>query len=319
MQRQLLRRLLAGLVTLIFSTILIFVLIRVAPGDPVKMFLGSPADMPLVNTEEYKEKVQQLREELGLDKSMHVQYFNWIGRLLKFDMGTSIYTKQPVGIEIAQRIPATLLLSFSALLVQLLLSLFMGTVSAVKAGQTIDGIIRLICVFLASVPGFVLGLSLLLIFAVHFHFYEISYSAEISRLWLPAITLGIITTPQLSRVIRASLLSEMGQLYVISSMARGLPRKKVLSQALRNALIPVITLTTYTFATLMGGSVIIESIFSWPGIGEYALTSVLRQDYPVIQAYAFITVLIIIVINLIADLLTPLLNPQMNRKGGSTA
>ncbi len=317
MAKQITRRLISVFATLFLSTILIFVLIRISPGDPVKMFLGSPADMPLINTSAYEERVSELRTELGLDQSFSVQYMNWLKRLVRFDMGTSLYTKQPVGQEIAQRIPATLMLSCCALLIQLFLGLVFGIISAVKAGKAPDGIIRFVCVFFASLPGFVLGLSLLSLFAVTYHVYEISNSAAISRLWLPAVTLGLIGAPQLTRMVRASMLSELGQPYVISALARGLRRSEVILGAFRNALIPIATMITHTFATLMGGSVIIESVFTWPGIGEYALTSVLRQDYPVIQAYAVVTVSIVIMINLLSDLLYALLDPQIYRKGAA--
>jgi peptide/nickel transport system permease protein len=317
MIKPILHRLISVIVTLFLSTILIFVLIRMAPGDPVRMFLGSPSDMPLLNTSAYEERVEELRDELGLDQSMPIQYINWLKRLVHFDMGTSIYTKQPVGQEILQRIPATLLLSSCAMLIQLLIGVVFGILSAVKAGKATDGIIRFICVFFASLPGFVLGLSLLSFFAVTLQVYEISNSAEISRLWLPAITLGLIGAPQLTRMIRANMLSELGQLYVTSALARGLRRREVLMGTFRNALIPIATMITHTFATLMGGSVIIESVFTWPGIGEYALTSVLRHDYPVIQAYAVVTVSIVIIINLLAELLYALLDPQIYRKGAA--
>ena len=315
--RRLLIRFASGFVTLFFSTILIFVLIRLSPGDPVKMFLGTPSDMPLLGSSEYEERVDALRTELGLDQGIVVQYVHWLKRLSQFDMGTSIYTKRPVGLEIASRLPATLLLSSLALLIQLALAIPLGILSAVNAGRALDGAIRLVCVFFSSLPGFVVGLMLLSFFAVTFHVYEISNSASLSRLWLPAVTLGIAGAPQLARMVRACMLSEFGQIYITSALARGLPRNRVITNALRNALIPITTMVSLTFATLMGGSVITESIYTWPGIGEYALTSVLWHDYPVIQAYAVVTVSVVILINMLADLLYALLDPQIHRKGAA--
>ncbi|MDR2360245.1 MAG: ABC transporter permease [Oscillospiraceae bacterium] len=207
MAKQITKKLFSIIMTLFLSTILIFVLIRMAPGDPVKMFIGYPADMPMLNTAAYEERVAQLRAELGLDQSIPIQYVNWLKRLVRFDMGTSIYTKRSVGMEIARRIPATLMLSCTALLIQIFWGVLFGIVSAVKAGKMADSIIRFVCVFFASLPGFVLGLTLLSLFAVSIHVYEISSNADISRLWLPAVTLAVIGMPQLTRMVRASMLS----------------------------------------------------------------------------------------------------------------
>jgi peptide/nickel transport system permease protein len=313
--KRLMIRFASGLVTLFLSTILIFVLIRASPGDPVKMFLGTPSDMPLMGSAEYEERVDALRAELGLDQSIVVQYIHWVKRLSRFDMGTSIYTKRPVSQEIANRLPATLLLSSLALLIQLALGITLGILSAVNAGRVLDGVVRFICVFFSSLPGFVVGLILLSFFAVTLHVYEISNNTSLTRLWLPAVTLGIAGAPQLARMVRACMLSEFGQTYITSALARGLPRNKIVTNALRNALIPITTMVSLTFATLMGGSVIIESIYTWPGIGEYALTSVLWHDYPVIQAYAVVTVSIVILINMLAELIYALLDPQIYKKG----
>jgi peptide/nickel transport system permease protein len=311
--KDVLRRLLSVLITLFLSSMLIFAVLRLSPGDPVKLFLGEPG---LADAETYNAHVNELRTKLGLDNSIPVQYCNWLRRLAHVDFGTSIYTKRPVGVEIASRLPATLVLSALALAIQLALSLPLGIVSAVRAGGAADGIIRVVCVFFASLPGFVLGFFLLSIFAVRTHIYEISNSAAMTRLWLPAITLGVVGAPQLIRMVRTCMLSEFGRIYVISALARGLPRRKIVLGALRNAMVPIMTMISQTFATLMGGSVIIESIFSWPGIGEYAISSVLRHDYPVIQAYAVVTVAIVSAINLLADLAYTLLNPQMRAKRG---
>nr|NSL47337.1 ABC transporter permease [Dendrosporobacter quercicolus DSM 1736]SDL85765.1 peptide/nickel transport system permease protein [Dendrosporobacter quercicolus] len=305
------------LITLFLSTILIFVLIRLAPGDPVTLFLGQPSDMPLVNTPAYEARVIELRQELGLNQNIFVQYVNWMKRLLRLDLGTSIYTGRPVAVEIGERLPATLMLSVTALLLQIVLGIVFGIISAVRAGKLADSVIRFVCVFFASLPGFVIGLALLSVFAVNFHFYEISSSSELHRLWLPAVTLGLIGAPQLTRMVRASMLSEFGQTYITATLSRGLSRRHVVLYALRNALIPITTMISLTFATLMGGSVVIESIFAWPGIGDYAMTSVMRKDYPVIQGYAVITVSIVAVINLIVDLIYTLLDPQIGSKGGA--
>jgi peptide/nickel transport system permease protein len=178
-----------------------------------------------------------------------------------------------------------------------------------------DNAIRLACVGLASTPAFVIGLLLLSFFAVTLGVYEISSDASPARLWLPAVTLGMIGAPQLIRVVRANLLSELGKTYVLSALSRGLGRKRVVKHALRNALLPVVTLVALSLTTLVSGAVVIESIFSWPGIGKYALDSILLKDYPAIQGYALVMITIVVLINLIADIVYVFVDPRIRRKG----
>jgi peptide/nickel transport system permease protein len=219
----------------------------------------------------------------------------------------------------AERFPATVLLSVSALLIQVVLGLFFGTVSALKAGKIYDNAIRLACVALASTPAFVIGLFLLSLFSVTLGAYEISSEASLTRLWLPAITLGLIGSPQLIRIVRANMLSEFGKVYVLSALSRGLNRKRVVRHVLRNALLPVITMVGLSLTALISGAVVIESIFSWPGIGKYALDSIMLKDYPVIQGYAFVMVSIVILIHLFVDVVYALIDPRVHRKGEAGA
>jgi peptide/nickel transport system permease protein len=315
MYKILLRKLLEAFVTLFCATLIIFALIRLAPGDPVQLMLGHPGEVAMNDTQAYDEKVAELHAQLGLDQNIAVQYASWIRHLLRFDLGASIHTGRQVSSEIAERLPATVLLSISALLIQVMLGLLFGTASALKAGRLYDNFIRMICVVLASTPGFVIGLTLLSLFAVGFNAYEISSEASLTRIWLPAITLGLIGAPQLIRIMRANLLAEFGKIYVLSALSRGLNRQRVMRHALRNALLPLITMVGMSFATLIGGAVVIESIFSWPGIGKYALDSILLKDYPVIQGYALVMVSLVVLIHLFVDVAYTLIDPRIHRKG----
>ncbi|MDF2713813.1 MAG: binding-protein-dependent transport system inner rane component [Paenibacillus sp.] len=315
MYKILLRKLLEAFVTLFCATLIIFALIRLAPGDPVQLMLGHPGEVAMNDTQAYDEKVAELHAQLGLDQNIAVQYASWIRHLLRFDLGASIHTGRQVSSEIAERLPATVLLSISALLIQVMLGLLFGTASALKAGRLYDNFIRMICVALASTPGFVIGLTLLSLFAVGFNAYEISSEASLTRIWLPAITLGLIGAPQLIRIMRANLLAEFGKIYVLSALSRGLNRQRVMRHALRNALLPLITMVGMSFATLIGGAVVIESIFSWPGIGKYALDSILLKDYPVIQGYALVMVSLVVLIHLFVDVAYTLIDPRIHRKG----
>ncbi|WP_135547590.1 ABC transporter permease [Paenibacillus cymbidii] len=317
MVKTLLRKLLGAGVVLLCATFLLFVLIRVAPGDPIQLLLGRSAEVAMSDTTAYDRKAAELRAEFGLDRSVAAQYIAWSKRLLRLDLGESIRTGRPVGAEIAERLPATAFLAVSGLAIQALLGLIFGTIAALKANFVQDNAIRLACVGLASTPVFVIGLGLLSVCAVTLGIYEISSEAVLSRLWLPALTLGAMGAPQLIRVVRANLLSELGRTYVLSALSRGLDRRTVVRHALRNALLPVVTLAALSLTMSISGAVVIESIFSWPGIGKYALDSLLIQDYPVIQGYALVMIALVILIHLLAEIAYALVDPRVRRKGGA--
>lgn len=312
-----LKRLGGAAVTLFLASIIIFLLIRLAPGDPINLVLGDgPSDIG-INAEMLEERREELREEHGLNNSAPVQYINWLKNIVTLDMGTSIRSGRPILQEIGNRIPATVSLSLVALLIETTLGVLFGVHSAIRAGKFQDGIIRLFCVVLASLPAFVLSLLFLFIFAVHLNWYEISSQMEWSRLWLPAITLGLIGAPRTIRIVRATMLTELGQLYVSSSLSRGLSKKLVIQGAIQNALLPIITTIALSFAHMIGGSVVIETIFNWPGIGNYAISSILVHDYPAIQGYTVLTVASVIAINLLVEIIYLLTNPVVRRGGES--
>jgi peptide/nickel transport system permease protein len=288
-------------------------MVRLAPGDPIMLLMGQPGDLGISDARLMQRRIEDMRAEHGLDQGIMVQFSRWLKNLAALDLGNSIQTGRPIRSEIGERIPATLSLSFAALLVEVLLGLTGGIYTAIKAGKPQDSVIRFVCVFFASIPGFVIALFLLSIFAVAFHVYEISSSGGIHRLWLPAVTLGIVGAPQIIRMIRANMLSELGQVYIASSISRGLSKRLIVKNAFHNALLPAITTIALSFTHLIGGSVVIESIFSWPGIGNYAMNSILIHDYPAIQGYAVVTVSAVICINLIVDLIYILIDPRLRR------
>ncbi|OMF26281.1 sodium:proton antiporter [Paenibacillus sp. FSL H8-0548] len=315
MYKAILRKGLETFITLFCATLIIFVLTHLAPGDPVQMLLNKQIEVARSDSEAYQVKAAELREQWGLDQNIVVQYGYWINRLLHFDLGSSIHTGRLVSSEIAERLPATIMLSIAALFIQIVLGLWLGTVSALRAGKVSDNIIRFICVALASIPGFVIGLVLLSLFAVKFNAYEISSHAGLTRLWLPAVTLGLIGAPQIIRVVRANMLSEFGQIYVTAALSRGLAIKLIVKHVIRNVLLPVVTMVALSFTTLISGAVVIESIFSWPGIGKYALDSILLKDYPVIQGYAFVMVSVVVFTNLVIDAVYAAMDPRIRSKG----
>ena len=310
---RLLKKVIETLITVFVASLVLFALIRLAPGDPAKLLIASTFEVA-IDVESYDAVVNEMREQMGLTKSVPSQYFSWMGNLLQLDLGNSYYTGRPVTDEIGGRLPATLLLAAAALMIQAILAFAIGTLSAVYNGTFFDTAVRVICVGLASIPGFVIGLLLLLWLAVHLGVYEITSQATLSRLWLPALTMGLLGAPQMIRVVRANLLSELGQIYIQSAVSRGLSRRRVIWHAMRNALIPTITLFGLSFTAFIGGAVIIESIFSWPGLGEYALDAILNKDYPALQGYALVSVLSVVIVHIIVDGIYIVLDPRVSRR-----
>ncbi|GAA3406893.1 ABC transporter permease [Paenibacillus hodogayensis] len=315
MYKRFLRKGSEACITLFCATIILFALVRLAPGDPVQLVLGRSTEAAMSNTQAYDERAAELRAQLGLDQSMMVQYTTWVGRLLHLDLGTSLQTGEQVRAEIAARFPATAALAVAALFIQVALGLCFGVMASLKAGKLYDNVIRLVCVLLASTPAFVIGLFLLSFFAVKLGMFKISSEASLARLWLPAVTLGLIGAPQWIRIVRANMLAEFGQIYVLAALSRGLDRRRVVGHAVRNALLPVITMIGLSLTGLISGAFVIESIFSWPGMGKYALDSIMLKDYPVIQGYALVMVSLVILIHLLVDVLYSLVDPRIHRKG----
>ncbi|RCW77019.1 ABC transporter permease [Saliterribacillus persicus] len=309
------RKILEALLTLGLATSILFILIRLAPGDPVAIMIGQSSDVASSNTERYEQKLLELRSEFGLNQTIFQQYFIWMKQLILFDLGDSIHTGRSVMTEIADRLPATILLSVAALFIQIVLGILLGVLSALKFGRFFDHLTRFLCVLFASTPGFVIGLVLLSTFAVTFSTYEINTEAKLSRLWLPALTLGMIGAPQWIRTIRANMLTEFGQPYISSAVSRGLKYRRIVEHAFKNTLLPIVTMTGLSLTTLISGAVVIESIFSWPGIGKYALDSILLKDYPVIQGYALLMIALVIVIHLVIEIVYSFIDPRIHRKG----
>lgn len=309
------RKLLELVITLFFSTLIIFTLTHMAPGDPVKLILGDP-EVAMTNTEAYERRYEEMRKELHLDENIIFQYATWVNRLLHFDLGTSLYTNRPVRVELGERLPATILLTIPSIIIQLILGVIFGTISALSRGKTKDNVIRIVCVIFSSIPVFAFGLLLLYYFGVHHNVYEITNVASLKRIWLPSLTLGFISAPSLVRVIRSNMLQEFGKIYISSALSRGLKRKLILKNAFKNVLLPVITIIVLSLTSLVGGAVVVENIFSWPGIGKYAMDSILLHDYPVIQGYGFTMVSIIILINFLVDIIYVYVDPRIRNKGG---
>lgn len=286
-----------GVATLVFS------LIHLVPGDPAQAMLGDGAS---------PEDVAQLRAKLGLDRPLLEQYGVYLKGLARGDLGTSLRTQQPVTRQIAERLPATAELASAAMLVAVALALPLGLVAAVWRGTWVDqGAMGLALVGI-SVPGFWLGPLLALVFAVELGWLPVSGRGTLAHLVLPAITLGGALAAILARMTRASVLEELREQYVVAARARGASRvRAVVVHALRNSLIPVVTILGLQLGAVLTGSIITETIFSWPGVGRLLIQSINFRDYPMVQGCILLIAVTYVTMNLLTDLVYGWLDPRI--------
>jgi ABC-type dipeptide/oligopeptide/nickel transport system permease component len=309
MGRYIIRRFGYSLVVLFGVTLLVFFAMRLS-GDPVQLLLrdGSPTE----------EDIERLRHAMQLDRPLWEQYLRFMGNALQGDFGESLRYKTPALDEITARIPATLQLSIAAYLLALLVALPTGIVSAVKRGGFVDFLSRLVSLIGVSFPSFWLGLLLILIFAVKLGWLPVSGRGEglvgsLKALVLPAITLGAAYAATLTRLLRSSMLEVLNQDFVRTARAKGLRERMVLIRhALRNALIPVVTLAGLQIGFLLSGSVIVEVVFSWPGVGRLVVDSIGARDYPIVQAAVILIAATLIAINLLVDVLYAVIDPRIH-------
>lgn len=290
---------------------LVFLLIHAIPGDPVEVMLGEasqPADR------------EELRRALGLDQPLHVQMAEYYRRLLHFDLGTSLYSRRPAAEMLAERFPATAELAAAGLLVAVLLALPLGTLAAVRRDTPWDGGAMMFSMLGVSIPNFLMGPLLILVFALWLGWLPVSGREGFASLVLPAVTLGTGLAAILSRMIRATLLEALGEDYVLTARAKGLPwHRVVFRHALRNALLPVITLLGLQLGALLAGTVITEIVFSWPGIGQLTIESIHRRDYPVVQACILFISVSYVLVNTLTDLAYAWLDPRVRLRGEGAA
>ncbi|MEQ1870884.1 MAG: nickel ABC transporter permease [Vicinamibacterales bacterium] len=303
MLRLFLRRVLLTIPVLIGVATLVFSLVHLVPGDPVQAMLGESAS---------PQDVTQLRHTLGLDRPLLVQYALFMTGAATGDLGTSLRTNQPVTAVIAERMPATVQLALSAMLVATLVALPLGIVAAVRAGTGIDRLATTVALIGVSMPSFWLGPLLAILFSVELGWLPVSGRGTFGHLVLPAVTLGAPLAAVLARLTRASVLEELRELYVLAARARGVSRvRTVLAHAFRNSLIPVVTVFGLLFGSVLTGAVITETIFSWPGVGRLLVQSIAARDYPAVQGCILLIALTYVVVNVAVDLLYGVLDPRV--------
>lgn len=319
------RRLLSTIGVLLGVSLLVFLMLHLVPGDPVAMMIGveGMAD-PRV--------VASLRRELGLDRPLHVQYWRFLHRAAVGDLGRSIRTNEPVRLEVMARFPATAELAVAALALSTLIGVAAGVASAVRQYSLLDHASMIGALLGASIPVFWLGLMLILLFAVRFPLLPVSGRGAplteavallvqgdpsmlinaLRHLTLPAVCLGLSRAAVVARLTRSSMLEVLRQEYVRTARAKGLTERGVVYRhALRNALIPIVTIVGLQFGFLLGGAVIAEVVFSWPGVGRLAVEGILARDYPVVQGCVLLVAAIFVFLNLSIDLLYGWLNPRI--------
>lgn len=306
-----LRRLLSALPTLILVSLFVFTLQKLLPGDPVQAMAGEERD-PAV--------MEYLREKYRLNDPVPLQYVHWVGNVLQGDFGTSLRTEQPVTTLLASKLPVTLELAVLALVIALLIGIPTGVISAVRKGTATDYAANVFALSGISIPHFWLGILLIMIFAVKLQWLPASgfvplgedVGQNLKTLILPAFVLGAGLSGVLMRHTRSAMLEVLRADYVRTARAKGLfPRTVILKHALRNALMPIVTLTTLLFGELLGGAVLTEQVFSIPGFGKMIVDAVFNRDYAVVQGVVLCVAIGFLLLNLLADVLYRLINPRL--------
>jgi peptide/nickel transport system permease protein len=305
-----LKRILLFIPTLLGITLITFVLMQSLPGDPVQNMVGERAT---------PETIARIRQELGIDKRLPIQYVLYLKRISRGELGRSLFTNRKIADDLLQKFPNTLRLAVAAMLFASVFGIGMGVFSAVKSGTVWDRLITLISVGGISIPVFWLGLALMLVFSFHLRWLPPSGMGDgsVAYLILPAVTLGTFSLSYITRVTRSSMLETLSQPYIAAARAKGLTETAVLlKHALRNSLIPVITLIGLDLGSYLNGAVLTETIFGWDGLGRYALDGIIKRDYPIIMGVVLFGAVVFVTMNVLVDISYRFLDPRVRITGG---
>lgn len=314
MTRYVLSRVGQAAVVLLGVSIIVFGLMQLVPGDPVRVALGTRFD---------QETYEALRERAGLDRPLIVQYFSYLGNALTGDLGVSFRSGRPVTATLLERLPATLSLAGMSLLIALLIAIPLGLVSAIRSGKLSDYVSTVFSQIGVSIPDFWMAILLILLFTSTLGWLPpsgyVSFADDpvgwLTHIVMPALTVGVVSGSILTRFVRSSVLESMSQDYVRTAHSKGLPRTVVLRRhVVRGALVPVVTVVGVQLATLLGGVVVVEVIFAWPGLGRLTLDAVQARDYPVMQGAVLMFAAIFLLVNLLVDLLYAALDPRIENR-----
>ncbi len=307
MRSYLVRRLLLALPVVLGVATLVFLLIHLIPGDPVEIMLGEtalPADR------------DALREALGLDRPILEQYGSFLWGLCRGDLGVSLQQRRPVTALIREHYPATLELTLAAMLISLLIALPAGILSGIRQYSFLDHSTMFLALLGVSMPNFWLGPLLIWVFSIQLGWFPVSGKGGLAHLLLPALTLGASMAAIVARMTRSSVLEVLREDYVMTARAKGLPEARIiLKHVLRNAMLPVLTVVGLQFGALLAGSIITETIFSWPGLGTLMVKAIQTRDYPVVQGCVLVIALSYVLVNLLTDLLYGVIDPRIRYEG----
>ena len=324
-------RVLMAIPTLFILLVVIFFLMRVLPGDPVAMMIGEKAP---------PQEIERVRHILGFDRPLHEQFFSYIRAMLTGDFGESLVTHRPVIGRLVDAYPVTLELAVLSIILGVALGIPMGIIGALKKGLIADHVLRVFTFGTYSMPSFWLGMIFQILFAWHLGILPVAgrlpatlniprlkgfvtidsllqlrfdwFAESLKYLLLPSLTLALSVLPRISRIVRSSVLDEMREEYITTARAKGIPERTIVYRhALRNALLPTLTVTGMTFAGLLGGVVLIEMVFSLPGLGRLLVDGLLNRDFPMVQAIVFVYAIVVVIVNTITDVIYAILDPRV--------
>jgi peptide/nickel transport system permease protein len=309
------RRLVMAVVVLLIVSIMVFVAMRLLPGDPIRMLVTQSEQQEFT-----EQQIAQLRHEFGLDKPLMVQYFDWVGGIFHGDLGTSILHRAPVSQEIVRRIPITLHIGLLSFVIGLIIGIPFGIVCAVRRGTWIDTFVTTLSNIGITVPVFWLGIMMIYLFGLYLRWLPVmGYTSPFDNFWLstrqlvmPVICLALFPIASTARQTRSSMLEVMRQDYIRTAWSKGLSERLIIMRhALKNGLIPIATLSGMGLSMIVGGSVLVETVFNIPGMGRLAVTSVLNQDYPYVQGIILLVSTFILLCNLLVDISYGWLDPRI--------
>ncbi|MDW7650192.1 MAG: ABC transporter permease [Bacillota bacterium] len=301
-----LRRLLLAVPVLIGVSILVFGIIRFIPGDPARAIAGVQAS---------PEYIEQVRQELHLDEGLHVQYYIYMSNLLRGDLGRSTFTRRPVTTELREKFPNTVQLAVAAMVIATILGMSAGIVSATRRYSFFDNASMVGSLVGVAAPVFWLGVMFQILFSVRLGWLPSSgyVAGQVKFIILPALTLGLATAALIARITRGSMLEVLRQDFITTARSKGLNERVVIfKHALKSAFIPIITVMGLQFGTLLGGAVLVETVFSWPGIGRLMVDSILNRDYPTVQGAVLLLAVTFVLINIVVDVIYAFLDPRIS-------
>lgn len=297
------RRVLTSLLALVGVSVIVFIIVRVLPGDPARIIAGLLAS---------ESEVERIRVEMGLDRPLLVQYVDFAGGLIQGDLGTSLRTRRPVLLELLPRLQLTMLLAAAGTIVGSLLGIAAGVVGAARRYSRLDYLLSSGSLIGISMPVYWLGYLLIIVFAVNLRWFPAAGADEARSIVLPTLTLAAFSMALVARMTRGSMMEVLGQDFIRTARAKGLGERVVVYRhALRNALIPVLTVIGLQFGSLLGGAVLTESVFAWPGMGVLLVNSILNRDYPMVQGIVLVYAVLVVMVNLVVDLTYGWVDPRI--------